>query len=151
MKLKDLMGSGDKIMLLAAPFLVLGLVLNILFPAWFGVGGPPLALKVISIILLIPGVVLWLWSVVLILLRVPQKKLITDGPYALAKHPLYTAVALLVLPWLGFLLDSWLGVVVGLAIYIGSRLYSPAEEEGLSKTFGPAWDAYRRKVLLPWL
>jgi hypothetical protein len=49
MKLKDLMGSGDKIMLLAAPFLVLGLVLNILFPAWFGVGGPPLALKVISI------------------------------------------------------------------------------------------------------
>jgi protein-S-isoprenylcysteine O-methyltransferase Ste14 len=102
-------------------------------------------------ILLIPGVVLWLWSVVLILLRVPQKKLITDGPYALVKHPLYTAVALLVLPWLGFLLDSWLGVVVGLAIYIGSRLYSPAEEEGLSKTFGPAWGAYRRKVLLPWL
>jgi hypothetical protein len=31
MKLKDLMGSGDKIMLLAAPFLVVGLVLNILF------------------------------------------------------------------------------------------------------------------------
>ena len=151
MKLKDLMGSGDKIMLLTAPFLVVGLVLNILFPAWFSVGGPSTALKVISIILLIPGVVIWLWSVVLILARVPQKKLITTGPYALVMHPLYTGVALLVLPWVGFLLNSWLGLVVGLVLYIASRLYSPAEEAGLAQTFGPAWEAYRRKVLLPWL
>src|SRR5512143_109305 len=102
MKLKDLMGSGDKIMLLTAPFLVVGLVLNFLFPAWFSVGGPSAVLKVISIILLIPGVVIWLWSVVLILVRVPQKQLITGGPFALVKHPLYTGVALLVLPWVGF-------------------------------------------------
>jgi len=67
MNLKKLVGSGDRIMLLTLPFLVVGLVLNILRPSLFSVGGPPAVLKVLSVIVLIPGVVLWLWSVVLIL------------------------------------------------------------------------------------
>ncbi len=149
--LKDLMGSGDKIMLLTAPFLIIGLILNILFPSLFSVGGPSTVVKVISIIVLIPGVILWLSSVVLILTKVPQGKLITSGPYALVKHPLYTSVALLVLPWVGLLLNSWLGILVGAVLYISSRRFSPAEEVGLSKTFGARWDEYCRKVLFPWL
>ena len=115
------------------------------------VGGPPIVLKVLSIIILIPGVTIWLWSVVLILTKVPQGELITNGPYALVKHPLYTAVALLVLPWIGFLFNTWLGVLIGIVLYIGSRLFSPEEEEILSKTFGTAWDDYCNKVKIPWL
>lgn len=151
MKLKELVGSGDRIMLLTLPFLVIGLILNIMFPALFSVGGPSTALKVISILFLIPGVVIWLWSVVLILIRVPQKKLITDGPYSLLKHPLYTAVALLVLPWIGFLLNTWLGLVVGIVLYIASRMFAPAEEEDLAKAFGASWDEYSQRVKVPWL
>lgn len=151
MKLKELIGSGERIGLLVLPFLVVGLILNILFPALFSVGGPSPALKMVSVILLIPGVIIWLWSVVLIVTNVPQKKLITDGPYSLVKHPLYTAVALLVLPWLGFLFDTWLGVVLGVVLYVGSRMFAPAEEEQLSKTFGTAWNEYSNKVKMPWL
>jgi protein-S-isoprenylcysteine O-methyltransferase Ste14 len=101
--------------------------------------------------MLIPGVIVWIWSVVLILTKVPQKELITDGPYSLVKHPLYTGVALLVLPWIGFLLDTWLGVVIGIVLYTGSRLFSPEEEAVLSKTFGTTWDEYCDKVKIPWL
>lgn len=108
MKLKALVGSGGKIALLTLPFLLIGLILNILSPSLLSVGRPSLALNAISIIMLIPGLIIWLWSVVLILIKVPQGKLITDGPYALVKHPLYTGVALLVLPWLGFLMNTWL-------------------------------------------
>jgi protein-S-isoprenylcysteine O-methyltransferase Ste14 len=151
MKLKDLVGSGDKIGLLAAPFLIIGLVLNILFPAFFQVGGPSSGLKILSIVLLLPGIVIWAWTVVLILAKVPKNELITTGPYALVKHPLYTGVAFLVLPWAGILLNSWLGILLGIVLYTGSRLFSHAEEEKLSKAFGAAWDAYGRKVLLPWL
>jgi protein-S-isoprenylcysteine O-methyltransferase Ste14 len=115
-------------MLLALPFLVVGLILNLLFPSWFSVSGPSTALQVISIIVLIPGVALWLWSVVLILTQVPQKKLITSGPYSLVKHPLYTSVAFLVLPWIGFLLNTWLGVVIGVVLYVRSRLFSPQKK-----------------------
>ena len=151
MKLKVLVGSGDRIGLLTLPFLIIGLILNILFPSAFHVGGPPIALKVISIILLIPGVIIWIWSVVLILTKVPKEELITYGPYSLVKHPLYTGVALLVLPWLGFLLNTWLGALIGVILYIASRIFSRQEEETLSKIFGATWDEYCNKVRIPWL
>lgn len=151
MNLKSLVGSGDRIMLLTLPFLVIGLVLNILRPSLFSVGGPPVAIKVLSILILIPGVTIWLWSVVLILTRVPRQELITGGPYALVKHPLYTGVALLVLPWLGLLLNTWLGVVVGIVLYIAARMYAPEEERTLSRAFGAAWDEYSHSVKISWL
>jgi protein-S-isoprenylcysteine O-methyltransferase Ste14 len=67
------------------------------------------------------------------------------------KHPLYTRVALLVLPWIGFLLDTWVGAVIGIGLYVGSRIYAPAEEASLAATFGPKWDEYARTVRMPWL
>src|SRR4029079_18604218 len=136
MNLRSLMGSGDRIMLLALPFLVVGGAFNYVHPAFFSVGGPPTWLVIVSGGMLIVGVLVWLWSVALILRDVPRGRLITSGPYRLVRHPLYTAVALLVLPWLGFLLDPGLGLVLGAVVYVGSRLFAPAEEAELSRTFG---------------
>lgn len=146
-----LVGSGDKIGLVALPFLALGLVLNLWRPSLFSVGGPSAPLAAVSVAVLVLGVVNWVWSVALILTKVPKGQLITNGPYAVVKHPLYTGVALLVAPWLGFLLNSWLGVVVGIALYAGSREFSPEEERQLSSAFGPAWDDYCKSVKVPWL
>ena len=73
------------------------------------------------------------------------------GPYAWVKHPIYTSVGLLVLPWLGFLLNTWVGAVIGIALYVASRRYAPTEEAVLAETFGAAWDRYTRTVRLPWL
>ena len=120
-------------------------------PSAFHVGGPPLALKVLSIILLVPGVAIWIWSVFLILTKVPKNELITYGPYSLVKHPLYTAVALLVLPWIGFIFNTWLGALIGAILYIASRIFAPAEEEALLKAFGTVWDEYCNKVKIQWL
>lgn len=149
--LKELVGSGDRIGLFVAPFLALGLAVNVLRPSLFTVGGPPPALAVTSAIVLVPGVLLWLWSVVSILTRVPKGELITTGPFALVKHPLYTSVALLVLPWAGFLLDTWLGALIGAALYAAARIYAPEEERRLARTFGGAWDDYVSRVKIPWL
>jgi protein-S-isoprenylcysteine O-methyltransferase Ste14 len=151
MQLKQLVGSGDRIMLLVLPVLVLGVILNILFPSFFAVGGPPSLLAAVSVIVLVLGIAIWAWSAVLILIRVPRKQLITDGPYSIVKHPLYTGVAFLVLPWVGFLLNTWLGVLIGAALYVGSRLYSPREEQMLAEAHGTAWDEYSRNVKIPWL
>lgn len=67
------------------------------------------------------------------------------------KHPLYTAFALLVLPWVGFLLNTWSGAMIGAVLYLASRIFAPAEEAKLSKTFGESWQAYSRSVKLGWL
>lgn len=149
--LKTVVGSGDRITLFTLPFLAVGLVLNALWPAAFGVGGPSGALKTLSVIILIPGIAIWAWSAALVVTSVPKRKLITTGPYAFVKHPLYTGVAFLVLPSIGFLLDSWLGALIGIVLYVGSRLFAPEEERKLSETFGAAWDAYSKNVKVPWI
>ncbi len=151
MKLLALVGSGDKIGLFTLPFLLLGVILNMLVPSFFSVGGPPIVITVIALLMLLPGVTIWIWSVILIVTNVPQKKLITNGPYSFVKHPLYTSVAFLVLPWIGLLLNTWVGVVIGIILYIATRLFAPEEEELLSKTFGSTWDKYRKQVKIPWL
>lgn len=149
--LKELVGSGDRIGLLTLPFLVVGLILNVAFPEVFQVGGPPDTLRAISIVVAIVGVTVWIWSVVLILRKVPRGELITSGPFAFVKHPIYTGVSLLVLPWVGFLLNTWLGALIGIVMYLASRRYAPGEEALLSETFGAEWDEYRRSVRIPWL
>ncbi|HET9648228.1 MAG TPA: isoprenylcysteine carboxylmethyltransferase family protein [Microlunatus sp.] len=149
--LRRLVGSGDRIGLVVLPFLVVGLVLNVAWPAAFDVGGPPTWLRVVSLLMLVAGVANWLWCAILILRIVPKGELITGGPYAVVKHPLYTGMALLVLPWLGFLLNTWLGVALGAVVYVASRKFAPAEEVELANRFGEAWDRYADSVMLPWL
>ncbi len=151
MNLKELIGSGEKITLFILPFLVAGLGLNAFRPEWFSVGGPQLDLTILSIIMLSIGIVIWLWSALLILTKTSKNKLITTGPYALVKHPLYINFSFLVLPWFGFLCNSWLGIVIGCLMYAGSRKYSPEEEKKLAEKFGSKWEEYKSKVLLPWL
>jgi len=151
MMLKQLVGSGDRIGLLVLPILVGGVLLNVAFPAPFSVGGPSEALRALSVAVLVVGITIWAWSVALILIHVPRGELITSGPFALVKHPLYTSVAFLVLPWLGFLLDTWLGVVLGAALYVGVRMFAREEEEDLANRFGASWDSYARRVLVPWV
>ncbi len=149
--LKVLVGSGEKIALFTLPFLIVGLILDAAYPTLFHIEGPSTALRAIAIVLLTPGVTIWIWSVALILKKVPRGELITSGPFALVKHPLYTSVALLVLPGIGFLFDTWLWAFIGIALYVGSRIFAPAEEEALSRTFGASWDTYRATVMIPWL
>ncbi len=151
MKLKVLVGSGDKIGLFTLPFLLIGVILNILDPSFFSVGGPPAIVQVIAMVILAFGLVDWLWSVILILTKVPRRQLITRGPYSIVKHPLYTGVAFLVLPWLGVLCNSWLGFVLGLVLYGAARLFSIEEEVTLSRAFGASWNAYCQRVKIPWL
>jgi len=149
--IRRLIGSGDRIALVTLPVLIGGVILNLAMPAAFAVGGPPDWLRTASLVVLVIGVAIWLWSVALILANVPRGRLITAGPYAWVRHPLYTAVALLVVPWVGFLLDTWLGVVIGAVLYAASRRFAPAEEAELAATFGERWDAYGRSVRLGWL
>jgi protein-S-isoprenylcysteine O-methyltransferase Ste14 len=149
--LKKLIGSGDRIALFALPFAIVGFAVQIVDPTLLAVDGSSQPTRAIAIFVLTIGGLTWAWSVGLILSRVPRGELITTGPYAVVKHPLYTSVGLLVLPALGVLLGTWIGALIGVAVYVGSRLFAPAEEARLRETFGLEWEAYVRTVKLPWL
>ncbi len=146
--LKALVGEGDRIMVRTLPAAIAGLAANMLWPSVFRVGswGPILGACFLAI-----GVPLWIASAVQVLVHVPKGRLITNGPFAIMRHPLYTSVALLVVPGLGLALGSWVGFAIGIALYAWSRRFSPNEERELTAQFGRAYDAYRKRVLVPWL
>jgi protein-S-isoprenylcysteine O-methyltransferase Ste14 len=149
--IRTLVGSGDRIARATLPFVVVGLASSVVFPSLFDVGVPSATLRAVSIVVLVAGITIWVWSAVLILTKVPRGELITTGPFALVRHPLYTGVSLLVLPWLGFLFNTWLGVALGIVMYVAARVYAPAEEKELARTFGPEWYEYATNVKIPWL
>jgi protein-S-isoprenylcysteine O-methyltransferase Ste14 len=149
--LRSLIGSGDRIALFTLPFVLVALALWAFDPSRVAVDGSSPAVRAIALVALAVGVVGWAWSAVLILTLVPKGELITTGPFAVVKHPLYTSVGLLVLPAAGILLGTWLGVVIGVGLYVGARLFAPAEERELRTTFGARWEAYEQRVVLPWL
>ena len=149
--LKSLVGSGDRIAVFTLPFALVPLALWAMDSSRFAIGGRSEVVVAIALVVLAVGVLAWAWSVVLILTKVPRGELITGGPFAVVKQPLYTSVGLQVLPSAGILLGTWLGVIIGVALYVGARLFAPAEEHELRCTFGARWDAYEERVLLPWL
>ena len=150
MNIKQLVGSGDKIMGLTLPFVLAGIILNVLYPQWFKMNAG-LAGVIIGLVLLVLGIPFWLISVVQMLKYVPQNKLITKGPFLLVLHPIYTSVALLVFPGLSFVFDTWVGLLIGVILYIISRIFRHQEERALSDMHTEAYPTYRTKVLLPWL
>jgi len=150
MKLKVLVGAGDRVMGFTLPFIVAGVAANVLWPPLFRMG-LGLTGMVIGLVLLVIGVPLWLTSVAQVLLFVPKRRLITTGPFALVLHPLYTSVALLVFPGIGFVVDTWLGIALGAVLYVSTRIFSRAEEKILAGIFPAEYPAYRAKVFLPWL
>ena len=150
MRLKVLVGSGDRVMGLTLPFALIGIAANLAWPSVFRIGAGS-AILIVGVALLVLGVPLWLTSVVQILVNVPKKRLITGGPYRLMLHPLYTSVAILVIPGCGLMFDSWVGIAIGAVLYVSSRIFSVKEEELLAKYFPADYPAYRAKVILPWL
>jgi len=79
-------------------------------------------------------------------------ELVTDGPYALVRHPLYAAAVWLILPGVALVVRSWALAPAPLVAYVAIRFFLPAEERVLRARYGQAYDRYRRRTpaLWPW-
>ncbi len=150
MNIRALVGSGDRIMGLTLPFAAAGIAANVVWPSVFALEAGTAGL-VAGAALLVLGVPLWFLSVALVARNVPRGRLVTTGPFALVLHPLYTSVALLVLPGLGLLLDTWSGAAIGAVLYVATRLFARAEERALAERFPAEYPVYRARVRIPWL
>jgi protein-S-isoprenylcysteine O-methyltransferase Ste14 len=73
-------------------------------------------------------------------------QLITRGPYAIVRNPIYASMALWMIA-MGLTFATPLRVAIALPLYvIGTLMRIRAEEVLMRATFGEQWEAYRRRV-----
>ena len=78
-------------------------------------------------------------------------ELVTSGPYAYVRHPIYTAM-LLMMVGTALVVSTWEHLAVALPLFLaGTALRTRLEERLLRETFGERFEAYRRTAgwLLP--
>lgn len=76
----------------------------------------------------------------------PDHALIRHGPYALLRHPIYTAMALMLLAT-GIAMSSWLGMAAGVSLFVlGTMIRVHFEERLLRQRFGVAFEEYAAAV-----
>lgn len=77
--------------------------------------------------------------------------LVTQGPYAIVRHPIYSALVLGTFGW-SLVRANLLGVFLAAILLAFFDLKSRREERWLAEAYGD-YDAYRRRVrkLIPWI
>jgi len=142
----NIVGQGARIMLSAAPALAAAVWAHLRVPELVRIPLPSSVLLPLGIVLLVPGVALWLTAVVQLLAGFPQGRLVTTGAYGVCRNPIYSSVGLLVLPGLSFLAGTWVYLAVGAALCLGVRLFIPVEERDLLRVFGEDYRRYTERV-----
>jgi protein-S-isoprenylcysteine O-methyltransferase Ste14 len=124
---------------------------------WHGwADGSPGVWNLLGLVPVIAGAVALLWLMVLGFAHLPElpervsldwspKLLVTRGPYAFSRHPMYLGELAL---WLGWaILYGSLAVLIGFAILVAVvSLLAPREERALEAKFGDVYRLYKARV-----
>ena len=83
------------------------------------------------------------WSAIVTLKK--DHELVTTGPYALVRHPIYTGLLLGFLGW-AVAVDRWRGPLAVAIVFVALLRKYRLEERWMHERFGSAYDAYRARV-----
>ena len=140
-------GAGPKIFRSMLPTLILGIVLQLFYPA---VTAFPFfketTLKNAGWILFVPGILFWVISVVQFLRDFPKGKLITTGVYSLSRNPIYASWIVFILPGLAGIFNNWIYLLAAIIMYISLAINIKEEEKALTEIFGDEYLKYAKKV-----
>jgi len=136
-------------MILFGVILVAPRIIPVTFPSW---------LQGLGVLLLAAGGVFGTWGMVALgrnLTPFPKPieggELVTSGPYARVRHPIYTGLILGTLGWALFRANLT-GVALAVALFIFFDLKSRQEERWLVEAYA-GYTEYQRRVrkLIPWI
>jgi len=148
-------------MLRAPTYVIIGIGY---FGLWYILWRPvPLALSIpvrgaaliLGALLLFPGLALVLWgrltlgqmynvSNALGAQLYADHRLITHGPFAMVRHPMYVGV--IVASFGGLLIYRTWALVFAVTTFLGLTIRARREEQALAAEFGEQWQAYCRQV-----
>ena len=136
-----------------AAALATGVALQSALPLGWPALLPQTATRGVGAVLAVAGLTLDLWALATlhrartnILPHRPAERLVTHGPFALSRNPIYLGYTLLTLGLGLALLNPWLVVAAPVAALATDRLAASREESHLAARFGQAFAAYAARV-----
>ena len=142
----DIFGQGPRIMLFALPVAAAAVAAHLLVPDLARMPLPRSVLTPPGAVLLILGLVMWGTAVTQLLIGFPREKLVASGAYGVCRNPIYSSVALFVLPGLSLLMGTWVYFVVAAALCLAVSIFIRREERDLLRVFGDEYRRYTARV-----
>jgi protein-S-isoprenylcysteine O-methyltransferase Ste14 len=140
-------GVGPVIGVTTAGYALAAVTATLVWPSAFSIAGlPHKYLAVAGGMLLAVGVIWYVVALRAIVRAYRAERLVTDGMYALCRHPVYAAWVWLILPGLGLLMDSWLLLSAAVVMYVVTKICIRREEASLEAQFGDRYLEYRRRT-----
>jgi protein-S-isoprenylcysteine O-methyltransferase Ste14 len=140
-------GVGPKLALLCLPYIILALVVMFKYPKFFDLKFLDYTfVRVIGFVWLGLGLVFWASSAIYFLKYFKTGELITKGPYALCRNPIYSSLIVFVIPSLGLIFHSGLTLTIAVVLYIGFKISIHGENILLRRNFGEEFERYENSV-----
>jgi protein-S-isoprenylcysteine O-methyltransferase Ste14 len=140
-------GAGPKWGLVSAPYLAAAIAAHVVAYPRFVISRVPYpALVIAGSLLTATGVCIYVAAAVELRKGIRKGRLVTTGLYSFVRHPLYAAGIFFITPGVALLSQSWLLVPMPLLMYVGFRIFVPAEDKALLERFGDAFGEYRDKT-----
>jgi len=142
-----LFGCGPKLALLCLPYIILSLIIMIEYPEFFDLRflDKPL-FKILGMAWLGLGLIYWVYSAVYFLKYFRPGTLITKGPFALCRNPIYSSIIVFIIPALALIFHSGLTFSISLVLYLGFKISIHGEISVLRRIFGEEYDIYEKSV-----
>jgi protein-S-isoprenylcysteine O-methyltransferase Ste14 len=140
-------GIGPKLALLSLPYIILSLIILKRYPDFLDLKiFATHNVKILGFALLILGSIFWISSAICFLKNFKSGKLITKGPFALCRNPIYSSLIIFVIPSLSLIFHSGLILSISLVLYIGFKISIHGEVNLLRRTFGEKYELYEKSV-----
>jgi len=147
MKKLDFFGVGPKIGRIVLPYLTIAIALTIMFPRLFTFGEPVRNyLLIAGIVILAAGLILYGFTVRLLLRGLRETRLVTAGTYRCCQNPLYAFLILLVIPGLGLIMNSWVILTTSIIGYIVFKKFISSEYKEMTEVFGDEYLQYKERT-----
>lgn len=144
MKKMNFFGIGPKIAIVLLPWLAISIIISSIFKGTFSFSHNAAHLILIcGIILMGFGLAFYFSTVKMLLKGLNETKLMTRGAFSLCQNPLYSSIALFIIPALSLMLNSWLVLTTSLVGYIMFRIHIKLEYKELEKFFGQEYLEYK--------
>jgi protein-S-isoprenylcysteine O-methyltransferase Ste14 len=143
----SLFGCGPKLALICLPYIILSLVVMYRYPEFFDLKFLDfIYVKTIGFVWLGVGIIFWIYSAMFFLKYFKPGQLITQGPFALCRNPIYSSIIVFIIPSLALIFHSGLIFSIALVLYLGFKISIHGETNVLRRIFGEEYEIYEKLV-----